>query len=175
MRRWPIPLVALLLAQFVVAQEGPAPSVATEHAFTIEAAISAVLPMGPSADGERRSIPITGGSFYSNGAAAGGDALQGEVLPGGADYQVTRADGTTFITAIYMIKTDDGALINVVNEGYIVPPGARGNDTLYFRTTPKFTAPTGKYGWLNSTVFVSAIRFDPAKPGVVIIDVYKVL
>jgi hypothetical protein len=66
-------------------------------------------------------------------------------------------------------------LINVVNEGYIVPPGTRSNDALYFRTTPKFTAPTGKYGWLNSTIFVSAIRFDPAKPGVVIIDVYKVL
>ena len=46
---------------------------------------------------------------------------------------------------------------------------------LYLRTSPKFTAPTGKYGWLNSTIFVSAIRFDPAKPGVVIIDVYKVL
>jgi hypothetical protein len=161
-------LATLLFAQLVNAQEGPAPSVPTEYVFTIEAAISAALPMGPSADGERRSIPITGGSFS-------GEGIEGEVVPGGADYQVTRADGTTFITAVYMIKTDDGALINVSNEGYIVPPGARGNDALYFRTTPKFTAPTGKYGWLNSTIFVSAIRFDPAKPGVVIIDVYKVL
>lgn len=160
--------LALVFAHSAFAQDGPAPTVPTEYAFTIEAAISAALPMGPSVDGERRSIPITGGTFS-------GEGIKGEIVPGGADYQVSRADGTTFITAIYMIKTDDGALINVVNEGYIVPPGARGNDALYFRTTPKFTAPTGKYGWLNSTVFVSAIRFDPAKPGVVIIDVYKVL
>lgn len=161
-------LAGLLLSAGVTAQNGPTPSVPTEYAFTIEAAIGEALPMGPSADGERRSIPITGGKFS-------GEGINGEVVPGGADYQVTRTDGTTFITAVYMIKTDDGALINVINEGYIVPPGSRGNAALYFRTTPKFTAPTGKYGWLNSTVFVSAIRFDPAKPGVVIIDVYKVL
>ena len=162
----------LLFSAGALAQTGPAPSVPTEYVFTIEAAIGEALPMGPSIDGERRSIPITGGSFSGS---YNGETIAGAVVPGGADYQVTRADGTTFITAVYMIRTDDGALINVVNEGYIVPPGARGNDALYFRTTPKFTAPTGKYGWLNSTVFVSAIRFDPARPGVVIIDVYRVL
>ena len=165
-------LLSLLISCFTLAQQGPAPTVPTEYVFTIEAAISGALPMGASVDGERRSVPITGGSFSGS---YNGEAIKGEVVPGGADYQVTRADGTTFITAVYMIKTDDGALINVSNEGYIVPPGARGNDTLYFRTTPKFTAPTGKYGWLNSTIFVSAIRFDEAKPGVVIIDVYRVL
>jgi hypothetical protein len=161
-------ILLLLYTTTAVAQDAPAPSVPTEYAFTIEAAISGALEMGESTDGTRRSIPITGGSF----AGAG---IKGEVLPGGADYQLTRTDGTTYIRAIYMIRTDDGALINVVNEGYIVPPGARGNDVLYFRTTPHFTAPNGPYGWLNSTVFVSAIRFSPAKPGVVIIDVYKVL
>lgn len=161
-------VVTLLVGGAVLAQDAPAPSVPTGYAFTIEAAITDAIAMGPSADGERRSIPITGGTFS-------GEGIKGEIVPGGADYQVTRTDGTTFITAIYMLKTDDGALINVVNEGYIVPPGSRGNAALYFRTTPKFTAPTGKYGWLNSTIFVSAIRFDPAKPGIVIIDVYKVL
>lgn len=161
-------LLLVLVSGVVVAQDGPAPSVPTEYVFTIEAAISGAIPMGASVDGERRSVPITGGNFH-------GKELNGEVIPGGADYQVTRTDGTTFITAVYMIRTDDGALINVSNEGYIVPPGTRGNAETYFRTTPKFTAPAGKYGWLNSTVFVSAIRFDPAKPGVVIIDVYRLL
>lgn len=161
-------VLTAFLAAPLFAQQGPAPTVPTEYAFTIEASISGAIPMGPSVDGERRSIPITGGSFA-------GEGIKGEVLAGGADYQVTRIDGTTFLTAVYMIKTDDGALINVINEGYIVPPGTRGNDAQYFRTSPKFTAPTGKYGWLNNTIFVSAIRFDQAKPGVVIIDVYKVL
>lgn len=53
--------------------------------------------------------------------------------------------------------------------------GTIGNDAFYFRTSPKFVAPNGKYGWMNNTVFVSAIRFSPAKPDVVVIDVYKVL
>jgi hypothetical protein len=160
------------LVSSLQAQDTPAPSVPTQYVFTIEAGISAAIEMGASVDGVRRSIPITGGSFAGD---VEGMALKGEIVPGGADYQLTRSDGSTFITAVYMLQTDDGALINVVNEGLIVPPNVSGGDALYFRTTPKFVAPTGKYGWLNNNVFVSAIRFSPAKPGVVIIDVYKVL
>lgn len=161
-------LLLLLASPRTQAQTPPAPVLPTEHVFTIEAAIGAVLDMGVSVDGTRRSIPITGGSVH-------GEQLQGEVLPGGADYQVTRTDGSTLIRAVYMLRTDDGELINVVNEGYIVPPGTSGNATLYFRTVPHFTAPNGKYGWLNHTVFVSAIRLLPERPGMVIIDVYRVL
>ncbi len=161
-------ILLLLCCGAVAAQEVPAPSLPTTYVFTIEAAIDPVLDMGASVDGMRRSIPITGGSVA-------GPELNGTVLPGGADYQVTRTDGTTLLRAVYMIRTDDGALVNVVNEGYIVPPGTSGNDELYFRTSPLFTAPNGKYGWLNHTVFVSAIRFLPEKPGVVIIDVYRLL
>ena len=151
-----------------IAQDTPPPTLPTEYAFTIEAAITAAIPMGESVDGTRRSIPITGGSVH-------GKDIEGEVLAGGADYQVTRSDGTTMLSAVYMIKTNDGALINVVNEGFIVPPNTRDNAAQYFRTAPRFTAPKGKYGWLNNTVFVCGVRFSPQKPGVVIIDVYKVL
>lgn len=165
MMRW---LVLVLWSPLVFAQDAPAPSLQTEHVFTIEASIAAVLDMGASVDGARRSIPITGGVVH-------GPRLNGEVIPGGADYQVTRSDGSTLLRAVYMIRTDDGVLVNVVNEGYIVPPGTSGNDTLYFRTAPDFVAPNGKYGWLNHTIFVSTIRFLPEKPGVVIIDVYRLL
>lgn len=161
-------LAALWCSAAAVAQDVPAPSLATEYAFTIEAAITAAIEMGPSIDGTRRSIPITGGTVKGEGIAA-------EVLPGGADYQVTFGNGTTMLRAVYMIQTNDGALINVVNEGHIVPPGIGGSAALYFRTSPRFTAPTGRYDWLNHTIFVSAVRFDAAKPRVVIIDVYKVL
>ena len=161
-------LLVQLTSTGATAQDTPAPTVPTEYVFTIEAKITEAIQMGESVDGTRRSIPISGGSFS-------GAELRGEVLAGGADYQVTRSDGSTLLRAVYMIKTDDGALINVVNEGYIVPPGTRDNTELYFRTVPHFTAPSGKYGWLNNTIFVSAIRFSPAKPATVIIDVYRVL
>lgn len=146
------------------AQENPPPSLEAEYAFTIEAKISEAITMGETVDGVRRSIPITGGIFYGKG-------IKGEVLPGGADYQVTRSDGSTLLTAVYMIKTDDGSLINVVNQGYIVPP-AEGKP-LYFRTSPKFTAPNGKYSWLNNNIFVCGVRMDRSKPNTVIIDVYR--
>jgi Protein of unknown function (DUF3237) len=161
-------LATLMYTAVSVGQQLPAQSLATEYSFTIEAAITAAVEMGPSVDGTRRSIPITGGTVK-------GDNITAEVLPGGADYQVTYANGATLLRAVYMIRTTDGALINVVNEGHIVPPGLLGNAALYFRTSPRFTAPTGKYDWLNHTVFISAIRLDPAKPRIVIIDVYKVL
>lgn len=171
MHKWLNLMLSLLACGGIVAaqaQDTPPPRLATEYAFTIEAGISGAIEMGETVDGVRRSIPITGGTVY-------GDGIQAEVLDGGADYQQTRADGSTFIRAVYMIRTDDGALINVVNEGLIVPPAAGSADTVYFRTSPKFTAPNGKYSWLNNTIFVCGVRFSPAKPNTVIIDVYRLL
>lgn len=167
MRRREFLVLLLCMVAPLQAQEGPAPTLQAEWVFTIEASIGAAIEMGETVDGVRRSIPITGGSFA-------GPELRGEVVPGGADYQQTRPDGSTFIRAVYMIRTDDGALINVVNEGLIVPPGVAGNDGLYFRTSPRFTAPLGPYSWLNNGIFVSAIRMSPEKPNTVIIDVYRV-
>lgn len=162
---------ALLLWGFALnsnAQESPAPSLENEYLFTIEADITEAFQMGETVDGVRRAIPITGGRVH-------GKDITGEVLPGGADYQVDRSDGSTQISAVYMIRTDDGAIINVVNEGLIVPPGVANKDQLYFRTTPQFIAPNGKYGWLNNNIFVCTVRFLPSTPNTVMIDVYKIL
>lgn len=100
-----------------MAQNVPQQQLNAEYSFTIEAQISAPIMMGETLDGTRLSIPITGGRFY-------GKNLKGEVLPGGADYQVIRQDGVTALHAVYMMRTDDGALINVINDGLIVPEGS---------------------------------------------------
>lgn len=161
-------LVLCGLSLSIRAQEAPAPTLINEYVFTIEADITEALQMGETVDGVRRAIPITGGRVY-------GKDITGEVLPGGADYQVDRSDGSTQIRAVYMIKTEDGAIINVVNEGLIIPPGVSDNDQFYFRTAPQFIAPNGKYGWLNNSIFVCTVRFLPSAPNTVMIDVYKVL
>ena len=158
---------AFVLNPALLAQDKIPGSLPNEYVFTIEASISAAVVMGDSVDGQRQAIPITGGRVK-------GVDINGEVLAGGADYQVLRADGSRMITAVYMIRTDDGALINVVNEGLILPPAA-GETTAYFRTAPKFTAPLGKYGWLNTAIFICGVRFSPQQPNTVLIDVYKVL
>ena len=161
-----IALLGALLgfAQLSAAQQKAPDSLKASFAFTIEANIAAPIMMGETVDGKRLSIPITGGQVY-------GENIKATILPGGADYQVVRQDGTTALHAVYMIQTDDGALINVVNDGLIVPP-ANGQQ-FYFRTSPKFTAPNGKYGWLNQAIFVCGVRISADKPNTVLIDVYR--
>ena len=147
-----------------MAQNVPQQQLNAEYSFTIEAQISAPIMMGETLDGTRLSIPITGGRFY-------GKNLKGEVLPGGADYQIIRQDGVTALHAVYMMRTDDGALINVINDGLIVPE--KSEQAFYFRTSPKFIAPKGEYDWLNKAIFVGGVRIDPQKKGKVLIDIYK--
>jgi hypothetical protein len=137
-----------------------------EFVFEVRAELSAPEVIGESSDGVRQAIPITGGDFS-------GPDIQGVVLPGGADYQTTRPDGVTEVHAVYMIRTNDGALINVVNDGIIVP-GENGSAP-YIRTTPQFKAPLGKYEWLNKTVFLTNLVVKPERPGMVFVRVYKVL
>lgn len=136
------------------------------------------MSVGATAHGERRIIPITGGTFE-------GPKLKGIVLSGGADYQFVNADNTrTEIEAIYTIKTDDGVLIHIRNVGVVsrTPEQAeqlkKGEFTdwtkIYFRASPKFEAPQGsKYDWMNNALFIC--KGIPTKQGYVRIQVWKVL
>jgi Protein of unknown function (DUF3237) len=162
----------VFVATTVVAQEDagtrwPVQGVAppnTELALELYVTISPAVAVGASDLGTRRFIPITGGHFVGNG-------IKGEVMNGGADWQLSRPDGVTDVNALYSIKTDDGAVIVVDNRGIIVP----GNGGIgYARTNPQFHAPQGKYEWLNKTLFVGTIT-PSTKGGAVIIRVFKVL
>ena len=73
--------------------------------------------LGNTPHGHRRIIPITGGSFE-------GPAIKGTVEPGGADWQIIRADNVAELNAQYTLKTDDGALIYITNKGYRHGPPA---------------------------------------------------
>lgn len=108
--------------------------------------IGAPVEIGESDRGSRRFIPITGGRFEGRG-------LAGEVIPGGADWQLTRPDGVLEVEAIYAIRTDDGQVIAVENRGIVV----RDQTGAYVRTTPVFKAPRGPYEWLNRRAFAGTI------------------
>lgn len=167
-----LPALYALLATAAVAQEdagtrwpvtGVTPP-STELALELYVTISPAVAVGASDHGTRQFIPITGGHFVGNG-------IKGEVMSGGADWQLRRPDGVTEVNALYSIKTDDGAVIVVDNRGIIVP----GNGGIgYARTNPQFHAPQGKYEWLNKTLFVGTIT-PSTKGGAVIIRVFKVL
>lgn len=158
-------VVAATLQLPALAQDAPR-HLAAEFVFEVRAELSPAIVNGETSDGRRLAIPITGGDFT-------GESIRGEVLPGGADYQLVRPDGVTEVHAVYMIRTDDGALINVVNDGIIVPPATEGGAP-YIRTTPRFTAPVGKYDWLNKNIFLSNLVVRPDRPGMVFVQIYRV-
>jgi len=129
-----------------------------EALFRAEIRLAPAQELGTAPTGRRRIIPITGGSFV-------GARLSGVVLPGGADWQVVRADGVADLDARYTLETGDGALIYVRNRGYRHGPPevlarlARGepvDDTEYYmRTTPRFETGDPRYAWLNRLVCVA--------------------
>lgn len=88
--------------------------------------------------------------------------MAGDVLPGGADWQLRRPDGVLEIDALYSVKTEDGDNIIVHNRGISVGDVDRA-DIRYVRTAPRFHAPAGKYDWLNQRIFVGTIT--PASDG----------
>lgn len=96
--------------------------------------------------------------------------MKGEVLAGGADWQLFRPDGVMEVKAIYAIKTDDGQVITVDNRGVI----DTSKESPYVRTVPRFQAPKGKYEWLNRRIFTGTITPAP-EGGAVIIRVFQIL
>jgi hypothetical protein len=141
-----------------------------EHVLTAKVMIAAAQIAGEMPNGVQRYIPITGGTFE-------GPKIRGEVVPGGADWPLTRRDGATEIDALYTLKTHDGVIIKIHNVGLVVPQPATdgGKPSLYSRTVPKFEAPAGNYDWLNKAIFVGTLDGSNAAKGFVVITVYRVL
>lgn len=129
-----------------------------EFAFAAKGKLADPVQFGETFEGPRRMIAILEGTFE-------GPAIKGTILStAAADWQHTRADGVTQAEATYAIKTDDGVIIQVENYGLRFGPDdvmkrlAAGEEVdpadYYFRTNPRFKAPTGKYDWLNKGIFI---------------------
>jgi hypothetical protein len=146
-----------------------------EFAFKAEVLVDTIMDIGITQHGNRRIIPITGGSFE-------GPGIKGIIVPGGADWQIIRNDAVAELEARYTLRTDDGALIYVINRGYRYGPPdvmqrlAKGEAVdpkeYYFRTTPVFETSVAKYDWLTKHIFIAS---GDRKPGSVLIDFYKLL
>jgi hypothetical protein len=112
----------------------------TELVFTEHVSVDTTsYSVGQSKYGYRNIVPITGGYFE-------GPKIKGEILPGGADWQLTRPDGETELYARYTLKTNDGYVISITNK------------VLGSRSVVDFEAPIGSpYEWLNKGVFVGSM------------------
>jgi hypothetical protein len=118
--------------------------------------VGGIVSIGAMPTGERRVVAITGGSFESD------DGWHGEVLPGGADWQLLRSDGVLEVDARYVLQDSDGQ--RVVSQGLRHDPSdviaalARGEavdaSQYYFRTAMRFETAAAALQHLNFVVAV---------------------
>jgi Protein of unknown function (DUF3237) len=130
-----------------------------EFLMKIAADVGELQSMGGGPLGERRVVAISGGAFE-------GPRLRGEIVPGGADWQIARADGVLDIDARYALRTAQGALIRVVSQGYrhgppeVLAALGRGEDVpadrYFFRTVMRFETGAADLLWLNRTIAVAS-------------------
>lgn len=110
------------------------------------------LAIGDSGAGVRDVIPILGGRIE-------GPRLSGKVLPGGADWPITRPDGVAEIWARYTIALDDGTLVMVTNAGL----AHQTSDGRWIgHTVPVFEVAAPAYQWLRRSIFVGALEVTAA-------------
>ena len=151
----------------------PGPSLT--RVYRLEATLGEPLELGDLAQGRRRIVPLTGGTFA-------GPELSGTLLPGSsADWQIVLPDGTALGDICYTLQTDDGDLLYVQSHG--VRHGstdalvrlARGEDVdaseYTFRTSTQIETAAPALDWLNKGVFISV---GARQPGAVIYETYLV-
>ena len=136
--------------------------------------VAGVISLGTLPAGERRYVPLIGGRVS-------GPELNGEIAEGGVDWQVMRPDGVIEIAAHYVIRTDDGALVEVRSEGLrhgppeVLAQLARGEpverDAMYFRTVVRFSTAAPAWSHLNK---VLALACGARDAHLVRLDLYRI-
>ncbi|WP_128255727.1 DUF3237 domain-containing protein [Falsirhodobacter deserti] len=150
-------VTALPAAAQQTATSEKVPFVTPELEFVYEAVVDIAegVDLGAGPVGERRMVPITGGTFE-------GPKLRGTVLAGGVDRQLVRPDGVRLLDAFYEMQTDDGIYLTVRNRMASVPDRTRFSHLV-------ITAPEGRHSWLNDRVFIGTIgSLRPDRAAVVI-------
>ncbi len=143
-------------------------------AMTLRVQVGAPMELGEVPRGRRRIIPILGGTFE-------GPNIRGKVLPGGADWQIVRADGLAELDTRYALQTEQGSLVYIQNAGMrhappevtkkllageAVDPGQ-----VYFKTVPTFETSATDLQWLTRAIFVGTGERYPTE---VVIRVWRV-
>lgn len=110
--------------------------------------------VGQTHQGYTKVIPITGGTFR-------GQLLEGDILPGGADWNTVMAPtpddpgGIRRVFAKYTIRTRDGHHICVENEGFKSMDPQKATRAV---TVPRFQTAAAGYDWLNYGVYVGTLE-----------------
>jgi hypothetical protein len=138
-----------------------APVPGLEPAFTVDARLGPLEDHGTTRAGHRRVVPIAGGRVVG--------LFDAEILPGGADWQVVRPDGTVEIDTRYSARTPADEYVHFRTSGVRSGPPPvlaallRGEDvdpaSYYFRVAVYLETSAPRLDFLERSVFVaSAVR-----------------
>ena len=136
----------------------------SEFMFEEVVLLAADVKVGKTPFGNRNIVPIIGGTFE-------GPSIKGTIIPGGWDWQLG-AEGCFRLEANYMLRTDDGVVINILNRASACQQP--GQPPARLITSPSFEAPIGRYGWLNDGAYLGTLDLTKVdgKPAVRI-RIYK--
>jgi muconolactone delta-isomerase len=127
--------------------------------YRLEATLAPPLELGETAQGHRRIVPLTGGTFS-------GPEISGKLLPGAsADWQTILPDGTALGDIRYTLQTDGGDLLYVQSRSIrhgspeVLARLGRGEDVdpgeYTFRTSTRIETAAPDLDWLNKGIFIS--------------------
>ena len=133
------------------------PQPTLRHVADLTIKLDTIVEMGQGQGGTRRIIPIIGGQVS-------GPAFSGEIMNVGADWHTIFASGLAELDTRYAFRTDDGAVIEILNFGYRHGPAnvmqkvTAGEDVdpsqYYMRTHARLETGHPDYQWVNNTLFV---------------------
>jgi muconolactone delta-isomerase len=126
--------------------------------YRLDATLAPPLALGETAQGHRRIVPLTGGTFS-------GPEISGKLLSGAsADWQTILPDGTALGDIRYVLQTDRGDLLYVQSHSIrhgspeVLARLGRGEDVdpseYTFRTSTEIETTAPDLDWLNKGVFI---------------------
>jgi hypothetical protein len=126
--------------------------------YRLEATLGQPLELGDTAQGRRRIVPLTGGTFF-------GPELNGTLVPGGsADWQTVLPEGTALGDVRYTLRTDRDDLLYIQSRGVrhgspeVLARLAHGEDVdaseYTFRTSSQIESGARDLAWVNRGVFI---------------------
>ena len=141
-----------------------------EPLMTLAVEVGEITSLGATPTGERRVVPISGGTFDS------AEGWRGQVLPGGADWQLLRV---LEVDARYVLQDERGARVQVISQGLrhgppeVIAALARGETVdrslYYFRTAMRFETSAVALQHLN---FIIAVGIGAREARLVRLNVF---
>lgn len=130
------------------------PSLGFGHLFNLECETGEPYNAGDTPGGLLKIIPVLCGRFK-------GERMKGQIMRGGASWNTTCGE-TTNINSKYDLKMDDGAIVSLLINGWLIVDLDQASETLVsklgeppryrFNAHLIFSAGKLRYRWLNDVI-----------------------